>query len=441
MDTLRFLENVRQQLFLDTLRQTQYLPPAQMRAYQDRLLAPLARHAQQHTSFYADRLTPLFGPDGSFRREGLESVPVLTREEAQADTDALTSREVPYAAGAVSSSTTSGSTGRAFTHKRNAMADIASVCMTARSYEWSGIDLTGTLADIRYDRTGRAEPPFGRKAGRWNLGPVASASYLLSINATVEEQLDWLQRNPVDYLMTYPSNARALAEAVSAQDLDIRFKHYLSISETLDLQTRALCTRVFGCAISDHYGCQEIGLLALECPDCGEYHECAESVLIELLDEDDRPVGPGEIGRVIVTSLYNYAMPFIRYEIGDYAMASEGATTCRRTLPRLARVMGRSRNMFRFPGGRTIWPNAFNKDVARFLPIRQTQFIQRAPLDILLRYVRDPEGAEPDMHGLTDCLRDRLDPRIEVQVEEVERLERTASGKYEDYVSYVTGTA
>ena len=440
MDTQIFLRNVRQQLFLDTLRQTQFLPRAQLLAYQNQLLTSLLRHALAQVPFYADRLSSAFGPDGTVRMDAFAKLPILTRTEAQENSEALTARDLPPSAGTVQSGATSGSTGQAFTHKRNAMADIASACMTARSYEWSGIDQTGTLADIRYDRTGQATPPHGMQTGRWNLSAARTHGYFLGIEATIEEQLDWLMLRRADHLMTYPSNARALAEAARDRELDLRFRHFLSISETLDDETRNLCANVFECRVTDNYGCQEIGLLALECPECGEYHECSESVLIELLDDHDQPVGPGQIGRVVVTSLYNYAMPFIRYEIGDYAMAGREGVTCSRTLPRFARIMGRSRNMFRFPGGRTIWPNAFNKEVERFLPIRQTQFVQVAPLEILLRYTRNPNGAETDMERLVAFLRERLDPRISVRVEEVQKLERSAGGKYEDYVSLVSGT-
>ena len=439
MDPARVLHNVRQQLFLDSLRQSQFLPPAQLAAYRERLLEPLLRHAFAEVPYYRERLTGMFAADGKFRRDRFSEVPILTREEAQTHGEALSARNLPPSAGAVQTGATSGSTGRAFAHKRNAMADIASSCMTARAYEWSGANLSGSLADIRYDRTGKAVPPNGLSSGRWNLSAARSRSRTLGIDASVEEQLDWLRRHPADHLITYPSNARALAEAARDRKVDVRFERFFSISETLEDATRALCIEVFGCGVTDSYGCQEIGLLALECPDCGAYHECAESVLIELLDDDGRPVGPGEIGRVIVTSLYNYAMPFIRYALRDYAMAAEQGVGCARTLPRIARIMGRSRNMFRFPGGRTIWPNAFNAEVAKFLPIRQTQFVQETPLGITLRYVRDPLGVKKDMPALIAYLRDRLDPRIEVRVEEVERLERSAGGKYEDYVSRVSG--
>ena len=61
------------------------------------------------------------------------------------------------------------------------------------------------------------------------------------------------------------------------------------------------------------------GIIALQCPSGGLYHLQSESVHVEILDEAGRPCAPGEIGRVIVSPLHNFAMPLLRYESGDYA--------------------------------------------------------------------------------------------------------------------------
>ena len=86
-----------------------------------------------------------------------------------------------------------------------------------------------------------------------------------------------------------------------------------------------LIVQAFGCQTIDLYAAREIGQIAFQCPEGPGYHLCSEAVLCELVDDDGLPVGPGEYGRVVLTSLYNFAMPFIRYDIGDYALSSIGA--------------------------------------------------------------------------------------------------------------------
>ena len=435
MNPSDLLDRVRRQLFLHALRQTESLPPPSLEAYQDRLLAPLVHHARSQVPFYHERLKSVLRDDGTIDRDAFRAVPILSREEARDDPERLFAAKIPDHAGGVSSDATSGSTGSAFVHRRNTMADTASYCLTERTYQWAGIDLDTVLADIRVDRLGIAGPPLGRRSGPWSLTGAGGRSVRLAIDAEVSEQIDWLLHHAPDYLLSYPSNLRAIAEECEDRGIRLPLKGIITGSETLEADTRALLGRIFGCNVTDNYGSQEVGYIAGECPGCGQYHTAAESILLEVLDDDGNPVAPGQIGRVVLTSLYNYAMPFIRYEIGDYARQGEPEGDCGRTLPRLARVMGRTRNMFRFPGGRTIWPNAFQKDIRHYLPIRRMQVIQRAPLEIVVRFTRDANGVETDMQGLTAYLRGKLDPRITVELDEIPAFARNPGMKFEDYLS------
>ena len=107
------------------------------------------------------------------------------------------------------------------------------------------------------------------------------------------------------------------------------------------------------------YSSQEVGYIALECPTGESYHVQAENVLVEVLDDQDRPCSPGDVGRVVVTALHNFATPLLRYDIGDYAEVG-APCPCGRGLPALRRIMGRQRNMALLPtaaaaGRRSSW--------------------------------------------------------------------------------------
>ena len=108
------------------------------------------------------------------------------------------------------------------------------------------------------------------------------------------------------------------------------------------MRTRELCRSAFGAEIADTYGAQEAGHIAAQCPDCGDYHLSADASVIEILRDDGSPAAAGETGRVIVTPLHNYAMPLVRYELGDYAEVGTSAPACERTLPTLRRNSGPS---------------------------------------------------------------------------------------------------
>ena len=103
------------------------------------------------------------------------------------------------------------------------------------------------------------------------------------------------------------------------------------------------------------YSSQEFGYIALQCPDAHTYHVQSEAVYVEILDGPGGPCRPGEVGRVVISTLHNYATPLLRYEMGDYAETG-GDCVCGRTLPVLNRIVGRERNMWIMPNGQRMWP-------------------------------------------------------------------------------------
>jgi phenylacetate-CoA ligase len=91
--------------------------------------------------------------------------------------------------------------------------------------------------------------------------------------------------------------------------------------------------------------------MAWECPARAGYHVDADSVIIEIVDDDGRPVRPGQTGRAIATGLINRMMPLIRYELGDLLVASDRRCTCGRTLPMIEGIEGRMKDRIPLPGG------------------------------------------------------------------------------------------
>ncbi len=422
--------------FLDTLLRSEAVDRDHLRAYQRRLLEPLVRHAAATTPFYRDRLAGLMRPDGAFDFARWSEVPLFTRRDALAAGAALYASSVPTSSGAWRDDQTSGSTGIPFRHRRSDLADIASACQTERDYIWFGLDLDAAVANIAETWDGTADWPEGRIGGSWNLRGNGEL-HLLDVRTAVAHQYDWLQRRRPAYLMTHPSLVKALARhAVLSRDGGLRFDAILTLGEVVSGEVREMAMDAFGARILDRYGAQEIGHMATECPLCSHYHVSAETVLVELLRADGTPAAPGEIGRVVVTSFYNYAMPFIRYDIGDFAEAGP-ANGCRRTLPAIRRLLGRERNVFVMADGSIYWPDTRSYEMVRFLDFTQYQVVQTTPEDIEVRFVPPPSGARIDQAGLQAYFRTVLHPSVNVTARAVDRIDRSPSGKYEDYVSLV----
>ena len=177
-------------------------------------------------------------------------------------------------------------------------------------------------------------------------------------------------------------------------------------------------------------------MMALECPAEPHYHVQAESVLLEVLDDDGRLCKPGEVGRLVATDLHNFAQPLIRYEVGDHAEVG-AACSCGRGLPVLKRILGRSRNMLRLPDGSSIWPVPLFSQYTAAAPIRQMQMVQKSVTDIQMRVVVARALTPDEEAEVTKLVQRDLGHPFNVTFEIVDAIERGANGKYEDFRSEV----
>ena len=159
-----------------------------------------------------------------------------------------------------------------------------------------------------------------------------------------------------------------------------------------------------------------------------------ESVVLEVLDDTGVPCASGQIGRVVVTDLHNFAMPLIRYAIGDYAEVGKPCTAGR-SLPSLRRILGRRRNMIMRPDGRRHWPLTGFSRFDEVAPIRQYQFIQHTREHIEVRLVADEPLSSGQRDGPARIIRDSLGQPFELTLRQLPGpLPRTAGGKFEEFV-------
>ena len=199
---------------------------------------------------------------------------------------------------------------------------------------------------------------------------------------------------------------------------------------------RAACTAAWDVPVTDIYSTQELGYLALQCPRHTHYHVQEESVRLEVLHADGRPCGPGEVGLVVATPLYNYATPLLRYAPGDYAEVGEPCS-CGRGLTVLRRILGRERNMWIRPNSDRWWPNVGSSAMAGFTSVRQWQFVQKALDHLEIRLVA-PTPLDPQQEAvLRTLVRERLGDHFTMDLAYCADIPRARSGKFEDYVCEV----
>ena len=305
-----------------------------------------------------------------------------------------------------------------------------------RYHVWHGRDLSATVCAIHpLRKKPQLEASKEDAALPWVPAYYTGRMYYLDSRVPIREQFDWLIRHEPKYLLTKPSNLRALIQVSRETGTVPRGLSQVStLSEIVEPALRDDCEQAWGATVCDVYSCEEVGMVAIQCPEQPHYHVQSESAFVEVLNERGEACAPGETGRVVVTDLHNFAMPLIRYEIGDFA-ALGAACPCGRGLPVLSRIMGRQRNMLTLPSGDTTWPSfhvSFFLSVAR---VRQLQLIQHRVDEIEVKLVV-PEVLTAEQEAkIAENLAHSLGHPFHFRFSYAEEIPTGPGGKFEDFVS------
>lgn len=341
-------QNVTELALLFQMEQTQWLPADILARHQFEQLHPLLAHAYGTVPFYRDRLAAAgFSPNRPLTPEVFSRLPPLTRSDVQQQGKALLSRSPLASHGPLIEYRTAGSTGQPLTVAGNPLTAMIRSVLTLRDHLWHRRDLGGRLAVIR--DMAAAAAPDGLLAENWGDATTdlcrTGSSGILRAGTEVARQIDWLRRFDPAYLLTDPGTLSALTRFALDERIALPgLKEIRTTGAVVTPELRAICREAWGVPLTDRYSVGETGDLAMQCPDHEHLHVQSEAVLLEVIDAAGNPCAPGETGRVVLTPLHNFAMPLIRYEIGDHAEVG-APCPCGRGLPVLKRI-GRAEHSF-----------------------------------------------------------------------------------------------
>ncbi len=269
----------------------------------------------------------------------------------------------------------------------------------------------------------------------------------------VARQADQLRAARAHVVTGHPSLLELIAGELVQRGGDWdRPRIVISRGEVLTADARALFARAFGCPVVDFYNCEEIGNISWQCPEHGDrMHVNHDLCWLEAVDDDGRVVGDGAAGRVVVTSLYNVTMPFVRYLLDDQvAIVSRGRCACGYAGTTLSLVQGRAEEFVVLPNGERRSPRVVDSLVATAVlggpakvdrlelrGVLRYQIVQEAPDRFTVR-VLAPPSVRAALPGAIQTALAGLDPTIRCAVEFVDDLPLEPSGKRRAIISRVS---
>jgi phenylacetate-CoA ligase len=424
------------------LRVTERLDPEERRRWQFRQIAELVAHSERNVPHYGVTLRRAgLGRGQVIDGEAWSRVPVLTRAEVQQAGAKLHARELPKEHGSVATATTSGSSGRPVTIRKTALSQFYWQCFVVREQEWQARNLQALWMTMRRDDEAKADGGSVRRLPNWGepfaavyaTGPALLVDYRAGVGALFASLL----RERPAYLTTLPSVLRELLrESQRLGRVPERLVEVRCFAEALSAELAALCREVWGVRVTEVYSAAEIGIIASPCREANALHVNEEGVLVEILRADGTACDVGEEGDVVLTPLHNFAMPLLRYAIGDRAVWGPPCA-CGRTLAVLASIPGRARDMLTLADGTRRFPFYGHNAMMRVGAIAQHQVAQVGPTQVEIRLVVVRALMEAEERQIVDAAGKALGAPFEVSLKYVDGIARGPGGKYAEFCNEV----
>ena len=378
---------------------------------------------------------------GSKAFKNWNDLPVLTKKELQKPLKERLSKG--YSEKSVFVNKTSGSSGAPFVFAKDKEAHAITWASIIHRFAWYGIDFNSSYQarfyGIPLDFVGYRKERFKDFLSKRYRLPIFDLS-----DNVLEGFLDHFKTKKFDYINGYTSSIVLFGKYLQARNIILTdicptLKVCMVTSEMHFEEDKIVLEKHLGVPIVNEYGASELDLIAFQSRSFGtkdEWQVNSETIFVEILDEKNQPVPYGIEGKIVITSLYNKAHPFIRYEIGDVGILDEKSTLKK---PILKKLIGRTSDVALLPSGKKAPGLTFyyvtksiiedDGNVKEFI-IRQTK------LDTFeIDYVSSIALTSRQIMEIEKAIANYLEPGLHFTYNRKEVLKRTESGKLKQFQS------
>jgi phenylacetate-CoA ligase len=422
VNTLKEAVHIPRHLFtIAHLHRKQYLSRDMMVRDQQKKMSDIIQHAYTNVGYYKelfDKHSIL--PSNIKTLNDLKRIPISTRSDIQkTDISKMISKKSNPRA--CFHYTTGGSTGVPL-----------SICLDASEMRYRHI-----FAEYMYfsngfsinDKTLRIfEKKYQKKRNLFNKLGIMDRQFLV-LDTPPEKIIQLMNLWKPDLLISYPSKIIELARTLKDQQGLITYLRGIFTSgEVITGTQRSFIEELFGAQVYDYYAANECGVIGWECGKHEGYHLNAADVIVEIVDENGKAVFEKE-GRVIVTTLSNLSMPFIRYELGDLGILTEKYCSCGRKTLLIEKVIGRSLQFVKF-GNEYVNPWYLTNAIEQYAGISRYQIVQENEKEMVIKIVPDKDFSDNIAEAIiSECMR-IIKKSMRIRIETVDAFVEDGPDKY-----------
>jgi len=429
-----FRSNFKIRKVLKEIERYQWLSPELILEDQWRKVTNLIAIAYQNVPYYR-AMFDKYGikPKDIQSPSDMKKIPILTKKDIQKNLSKMINLQ--YNKKRLYKSTTSGSTGIPTTFFRTDESWIWNTAITAKTNSWTGCKVGEKVSyiwgrELEITKTNQIWQKFKNK-----LQNMQFISGLELSQSILQKKIEQIANFQPKLIIGYSTYLYIFAVYLIENNIrNIKPVAVISTANTLlDFQRKTI-EKAFDCKVFNRYGSRELGCIASEC-ECHGLHINAENVFIEFIETREDVCGE-KIFKLICTSLVNYGMPFIRYEIGDLGIASNEQCKCGRGLPLIQELRGRSHDVLITPSGKIIVGNFFGIIFREYQDIiSQFQVVQKAIDNLLVKVILKPNADVTKLEEIRVAIQKFVGHDVNIKIKVVKEIKPSKSGKLQLSVS------